>query len=105
MPKNLCAALADMGIRAPSIAQSASIPLLLEGKNVAIQSHTGSGKTFAYLLPILTSILSDEARQQWKESGGKSKSDSGTSHAIIVAPSQELAMQIVRQIERCVFVE
>ena len=37
----------------------ATIPLLLDGKNVAMQSHTGSGKTMAYLLPVLKRILDD----------------------------------------------
>lgn len=60
---------------------------------MAIQSHTGSGKTLAYLLPVIVDMFD--------EGTGSIRADVGSGvRAIIVAPSQELAMQIVRQVER-----
>ena len=85
--------LASVGIKTPSIAQRAAMPAVMQGENVAMQSHTGSGKTLAYILPIINSLMDDDA--------GTIRKDVGNGVlAIIVAPSQELAMQIVRQIER-----
>lgn len=85
--------LASAGIKTPSIAQIAAMPALMAGESVALQSHAGSGKTLAYVLPIIHGLMDDDA--------GTVRSDVGNGvRVIIVAPSQELAMQIVRQIER-----
>lgn len=70
-------------ITEPSPVQAAAIPAALEGRDVLAQSQTGTGKTIAYLLPVLTRIQHDER----------------TTQAVIVAPTQELAMQIVREAE------
>ena len=92
LPKSLCAALEGVGFSEPSLPQQASIPLLLEGRNVAMQSHTGSGKTMAYLLPVIARILADQ---------DKPENERPTDvQCLVVVPSQELAMQIVRQMER-----
>ncbi|MBO2535435.1 DEAD/DEAH box helicase [Rummeliibacillus suwonensis] len=59
--------------------QNQMIPALLEGKDVVAESPTGTGKTLAYLLPIFQKVdVTKKATQ-----------------ALIVAPSQELCMQIV----------
>jgi superfamily II DNA/RNA helicase len=72
--------------------QIATIPLLLDGKNIAMQSHTGSGKTLAYLLPVLARILLDGEKPVEERDNNV--------QCLVVVPSQELAMQIVRQMER-----
>ena len=59
---------------------------------MAMQSHTGSGKTLAYLLPVLKRILDDSQKPP-----GERNNDV---QCVVVVPSQELAMQIVRQVER-----
>lgn len=59
--------------------QEEMIPAMLEGKDIVAESPTGSGKTLAYVLPILNKV--DGSKKQ--------------TQALIVAPSQELAMQIV----------
>jgi len=41
----------------PTLVQSKAIPLALEGRDVLARAKTGSGKTAAYLLPILNSVL------------------------------------------------
>lgn len=62
--------------------QQLMIPAMLEGKDIVAESPTGSGKTLAYVLPILNKV--DGSKKQ--------------TQALIVAPSQELAMQIVEVI-------
>lgn len=62
--------------------QDEMIPAMLEGKDIVAESPTGSGKTLAYVLPMLHIL------------DGSKKSTQG----LIVAPSQELAMQIVEVI-------
>jgi superfamily II DNA/RNA helicase len=64
--------------------QQKAIPEIFEGKNLVCESPTGTGKTLAYLLPILNSI--DEKRMQ--------------AQALILAPSHELVMQIHQEIQK-----
>ncbi|MBY0123003.1 DEAD/DEAH box helicase [Bacillus sp. S/N-304-OC-R1] len=68
----------------PTTIQSKAIPSALEGKDVIAESPTGTGKTLAYLLPILEKIESDKRSVQ----------------AVIIAPSQELVMQILQEIQK-----
>jgi len=81
--------LSKMELQRPTAIQSKVIPHLLEGSGDAfVQAQTGSGKTFAYLLPILHRVL-----QLSKQGDGKQiHRDSGV-FAIIVAPTRELARQ------------
>jgi ATP-dependent RNA helicase DeaD len=60
----------------PTEVQEKSVPLLLQGKDLVVRSKTGSGKTFAFLLPILQN-LSPENKLQ----------------ALILSPTRELAQQ------------
>lgn len=77
------AALAQQGITVPTPIQTEVLPLALVGRDVVGRSATGTGKTLAYLLPLLHKI--DTARREMQ--------------AIILAPTHELAVQILRQIE------
>lgn len=76
--------LAVHQIEKPSPIQSEAIPAVLEGKDLIAQSQTGTGKTLAYLLPVLQRIQPDHRQLQ----------------ALILAPTQELAMQILREAEQ-----
>ncbi|CAI6042277.1 DEAD/DEAH box helicase [Cohnella sp. JJ-181] len=80
----LTAALAEAGMQEPTSVQSGVIPELLAGRDGVLRSPTGSGKTLAYLLPLLQ--LVDPAKRE--------------TQAIVIAPTQELAMQIVRVSEK-----
>ena len=62
--------------------QQQMIPLMLEGRDIIAESPTGTGKTLAYVLPLLELIQNVEGRTA----------------ALIVTPSQELSMQIVNVI-------
>ncbi|MCQ2611420.1 MAG: DEAD/DEAH box helicase [Treponema sp.] len=71
--------LKELGITTPTGIQKQVIPAALEGNNIIYQSETGTGKTFAYLLPLI---------QKTAENSG-----SGVK-IIILAPTYELASQI-----------
>ncbi len=77
----LAAALAKESITDPMPIQAEAIPALLAGKNVYLNSETGTGKTLAYLLPIFA--RTDAAQD--------------ATQAIVLAPTHELAIQIQRQ--------
>lgn len=69
-------------ISSPTAIQAAVIPLMLQGKDVIGQSPTGTGKTLAYVLPLVQKIEAEKRETQ----------------AIILAPTHELAMQVYHQI-------
>ena len=115
VPKQIVDLLRNAGIEKPSVAQLAALPELIDlrklgGENeedakawsvsmpsIAMQSHTGSGKTLAYLIPIFCDILREE--EAMEKMDRNQKRHVNDVRAMIVAPSQELAMQIVRTIE------
>ena len=66
--------------------QATTIPPILEGRDVIACAQTGTGKTAAYLLPILDRL-----------SAGEFASD--VVNAVIMAPTRELAQQIDQQVE------
>ena len=86
---NLINALEILGFHEPTDVQKHAVPLLLEKKDLSMQSETGTGKTLAYLLPIYNSILSniEEANRRWPI-------------AAIICPTQELAVQVANHSTR-----
>jgi ATP-dependent RNA helicase RhlE len=75
----LRAAVTSMGYTAPTPIQSQAIPLVLDGRDVVGCAQTGTGKTAAFVLPILQLITA--------RPGGPA--------ALVVTPTRELALQIV----------
>ena len=67
-----------MGFTAPTPIQAAAIPLILEGRDVIGSAQTGTGKTAAFALPILTKLVNGR----------------GVSRALILEPTRELAAQV-----------
>ena len=57
LDSRLLQAITKQNFQTPTLVQSKAIPLALEGRDVLARAKTGSGKTAAYLLPILHSIL------------------------------------------------
>jgi ATP-dependent RNA helicase RhlE len=70
----------DLGFVRPTPIQSEAIPHALEGRDLLACAVTGSGKTAAFLLPILHRLM-DRPR--------------GTTRALVIAPTRELALQIL----------
>ncbi|GAA1954450.1 DEAD/DEAH box helicase [Microbacterium deminutum] len=89
--ENIVRTLADLGAATPFPIQAATIPSILEGKDVLARGRTGSGKTIAFGAPLVESVLRAQAGQR-REFGRAPK-------AIILAPTRELALQIDRTIQ------
>ena len=53
----LLQAISSEGFKEPTLVQRQAIPLALEGKDILAKAKTGSGKTVAYLLPVLQALL------------------------------------------------
>ncbi|RYY32921.1 DEAD/DEAH box helicase, partial [archaeon] len=79
----LCEAAAALGWRAPTRIQAETLPIALTGRDVIGLAETGSGKTGAFAIPILQSLLSNPQ----------------TMYALVLAPTRELAFQISEQFE------
>ncbi|MBO1902137.1 DEAD/DEAH box helicase [Leucobacter weissii] len=76
-------ALKDVGYETPSAIQAATIPVLLEGRDVVGLAQTGTGKTAAFALPILSRI----------------RPGKGVPQALVLAPTRELALQVCEAFE------
>lgn len=74
--------LKGKNIESPTPVQKEAIPLLLEGEDVIAQAKTGTGKTFAFLLPLLEKININKSEIQ----------------GLIVTPTRELALQITEEL-------
>ncbi len=82
---SLIDAIDSMGFKRPSPIQVQAIPLVMQGKDLIACAQTGTGKTGAFLLPMLDAILS--------------LPDSPGIKALVVVPTRELALQIDQQLE------
>ena len=83
MDSEILRALNENGFEAPFPIQEAAIPFILKGMDVVGQAHTGTGKTAAFSLPLLTKIKYD-----------------GPVQALILVPTRELAVQVTSEINR-----
>ncbi|MFZ5972145.1 MAG: DEAD/DEAH box helicase [Bacteroidota bacterium] len=73
-----------MGFKNPTPIQQQAIPIILQGRDLIACAQTGTGKTAAYLLPVLNKIVRAEVRHL---------------NTLIIAPTRELAQQIDQQAE------
>ena len=85
LPKPLLSALTDLGFSSATPIQNASLPFSLSDYDITGQAQTGTGKTAAFLITILT--------QQW-ENPRRGGTKPGSPRALILAPTRELALQI-----------
>ncbi|WP_375163744.1 DEAD/DEAH box helicase [Microbacterium sp.] len=76
-------AIRDLGYESPSPIQSATIPTLLQGRDVVGMAQTGTGKTAAFALPVLERL---DVSQK-------------TPQALVLAPTRELALQVCEAFE------
>jgi ATP-dependent RNA helicase CshB len=79
-------AIQKLGFKEPTPIQKEMIPLILEGKSAIGQAHTGTGKTHAFLLPIVQRI--DTGKQEVQ--------------AVITSPTRELATQIYERLKEII---
>ncbi|HKJ82520.1 MAG TPA: DEAD/DEAH box helicase [Mariprofundaceae bacterium] len=85
LPDPILRAIADLGFESLTPVQEEALPLVLEGRDLAGQGRTGTGKTATFLIATLTRLLNEPPKQ------GRKKSDP---RALIIAPTRELAVQI-----------
>ncbi|WP_308149333.1 DEAD/DEAH box helicase [Spiroplasma sp. AdecLV25b] len=84
LKQELTAAIAKWGYTTPTAIQKKTIPVSLQNKDIIGKSHTGTGKTAAFVLPILHNLDLKLYRNQ----------------AIIVCPTRELAIQVAKQVKK-----
>lgn len=85
LPDNVMRALADLKFQYSTEIQAETIPAALEGKDIIGKAQTGTGKTAAFLLGIVTDLIDYPLDE---------KLNLGEPRALIVAPTRELALQI-----------
>ena len=83
--KALISSLDDLGYVEPTPIQEKAFPIIMSGKDMIGIAQTGTGKTFAYLLPILRQLKYSEQKHP---------------RVLIVVPTRELVLQIVKEIEK-----
>jgi superfamily II DNA/RNA helicase len=83
VPGNLVELLGAQGITTPTPIQAATLPDSLAGRDVLGRGRTGSGKTYAFLLPVVTRLAAGGGRRTPKRP-----------RALILAPTRELVAQI-----------
>ena len=83
--KQLQFAIEDLGYENPTPIQSQSFPVIQSGKDMVGIAQTGTGKTFAYMLPILEGISFSNQLQP---------------RVLIIVPTRELVIQVVEEIEK-----
>lgn len=76
--------LRNYGVAKPTPIQEKTIPIVMDGKDVIAQAQTGTGKTYAFILPILEKINPHASHVQ----------------ALVVTPTRELALQITDEFQK-----
>ena len=84
LPETLLAALREVGYESPSPIQAATIPPLLEGRDLLGQAQTGTGKTAAFALPALARL----------------EAAAGKPQVLVLAPTRELAIQVAEAFQK-----
>jgi ATP-dependent RNA helicase RhlE len=85
LPKSLQKAIDNLGLTTPTPIQEKSFSVIMSGRDMMGIAQTGTGKTFAYLLPIL---------KQWKFVA------TDTPRVMILVPTRELVVQVATEVEK-----
>lgn len=80
-------AIEDLGLTEPTPIQAEALPVVMSGQDVVGIAQTGTGKTFAYLLPILRQLKFSQQKNP---------------RVLIVVPTRELVVQVVGEIEKLI---
>ncbi|HPS57539.1 MAG TPA: DEAD/DEAH box helicase [Spirochaetota bacterium] len=84
---DLCRAADELGYRELFPVQGEAIPVILAGKDLAVSAQTGSGKTAAFLLPILQRLTENKCIQK------------SSVRVLVLVPTRELAVQVAESAE------
>jgi superfamily II DNA/RNA helicase len=85
--ERLLKAVAELNFVQPTPVQAAAIPAALEGRDLRVTAKTGSGKTAAFVLPLLNKLMGPSMQRV-------------TIRALILLPTRELAQQTLKEVER-----
>ena len=85
LTKPLLRAITDLGFTTPTPIQIKAYPAVMSGKDTIAIAQTGTGKTFAYLIPIIRQLTFSENRHP---------------RILIVVPTRELVVQVVNEINK-----
>ena len=85
--ERLLKAVAELKFVEPTPVQAAAIPPALEGRDLRVTAQTGSGKTAAFVLPLLNRLMGPSQQRV-------------TIRALILLPTRELAQQTLKEVER-----
>ncbi|WP_291056061.1 DEAD/DEAH box helicase [Herbiconiux sp.] len=88
---NIVRVLGELGAESPFPIQSATIPEVLNGRDVLGRGRTGSGKTIAFGAPLVERLM--------ENGGGANRKPGRKPRALILAPTRELALQIDRTVQ------
>ncbi len=84
LPSPLPDNLSGAGFTAPTEVQAAAIPALMEGRDLMVKAATGTGKTAAFLLPMLAKLLTETAPER----------NLPSPRALVLVPTRELCQQV-----------
>jgi len=84
LTKPLLNAIADVGYENPTPIQEKAFPVIMSGRDVVGIAQTGTGKTLAYLLPMLRQLSYSEQRHP---------------RILVVVPTRELVLQVIKELE------
>jgi ATP-dependent RNA helicase DDX56/DBP9 len=103
LDSRLLQGIAKQKFEKPTPVQLKAIPLALQGRDVLARAKTGTGKTAAYLLPILQLILKRKEVSPLPQAMAKTdrlkRSSSSPTSALILVPTRELADQVYKAVE------
>src|SRR3989304_6426234 len=83
LPSSILQSLDKLGFKQPTPIQEKTIPLALQGKDILGSAQTGTGKTFAFAIPLIKKLL-----------------EKPTESGIVLVPTRELAYQVVMAINQ-----
>lgn len=87
---DLKAFLKENSLKTPTEVQKKTIPLFLQGKDLFVLAPTGTGKTYAFALPLFSLLKDDEKKGDIRER------KKGCPRAVVLAPTRELAQQLFK---------
>jgi len=88
------AGIKKLGFRTPTPVQRKSLPILLTGADAVCMARTGSGKTVAFLAPVLERLVA--ARGENESSSSNNSGTSKSAYAVILSPTRELSLQTLK---------
>src|SRR5699024_5050154 len=90
-------ALSAMGYESPTAVQEQVLPIALTGADLMVSSQTGSGKTAAFLLPVLNILLDIPVENTSSRKGERRGKDNIKPKALVLCPTRELAQQVAKE--------